>query len=97
MNVLIETADQELAKEHLDGEDFAVFTKSNFGGEMEIFAFLLGLTPLIVDKVFSLYLAHVEANKHIKIKVDGIEITGLPKEEALELLNDLSGEQKSAD
>jgi len=50
---------------------------------------LIALTPVVIGAVASVVRQQIAARRHVTVKVDGVELTGLSKKDALEVLEQL--------
>jgi hypothetical protein len=76
------------AGEHPD--DVTILRASSFNaadpGTVEA---LIALTPMVIAAVTGVVREQIAARKHVSVKVDGVELTGLSKRDALEVLEQL--------
>lgn len=56
---------------------------------------LVAISPLVIKQLGAIVRTHIEARKHVSIKVDGIEMTGLGKKDALEVLDRLAEREEN--
>ena len=52
---------------------------------------LIVLTSVVVKAVAGVVREHIAAKKHVTVKVDGIEVTGVSGEDAAKIVADLAG------
>jgi len=51
---------------------------------------LIVLTPVVLRSLTSIVREHIAARKHVTVKVDGVELTGLGRKDAVEVLKELA-------
>ncbi len=51
---------------------------------------LVVLTPVVLRSLTSIVREHIAARKHVTVKVDGVELTGMSRKDAVAVLNELA-------
>lgn len=51
---------------------------------------LIVLTPVVLRSLTLIVREHVAARKHVTVKVDGVELTGMSRKDAVTVLNELA-------
>jgi hypothetical protein len=61
----------------------------HFGGEMGFVSAVVTLSAAIIPSVAKIIIEHIRAKQHIRVKVRGIEITGIDEDNAVMILSDI--------
>lgn len=51
---------------------------------------LIALTPVVIGSLTAIVREHIAARKHVTVKVDGVELTGMSQKDAAEILAQLA-------
>ncbi|WP_340678419.1 hypothetical protein [Paraglaciecola sp.] len=90
--ITIQTSDSEFIETVKDIRDAAVtpLNTKSFDGMAELTSLVITVTPLIVRELSKIIVAQINAKKSIKVVKGGTEISGLSKDEIIEVLNSIS-------
>lgn len=88
-DVAIETNDRDVLKqlEAIDGAADMLASERRGMDGATLFTAVLALAPAIVPAVVSIVKAQIEARKHVRVIVGGVEIRGVSEKTLMEILS----------
>ena len=74
-------------------ESFEIVSAHRFGGEIGLAAALVSLTATTIPILASIVKELIRSRRYVRLKVRGVEISGVSEDKILEILNQLKSDE----